>query len=142
MTVVATNPDARAEVLAHSEHNDPPQDGNQFYMVTIQLKYHGEEPTRFDYKVLKAAGQSSIIYSLGAYGRFNAQCATSWYSQSGNFDGIPNDIRGAPEVFTGGEITGNVCWEIASTDADSLQVFVDVWEQRTRENIRTWFALR
>ena len=140
--MVATNPDARDEVLAHYERNDPPQDGKQFYMVTVRLKYHGEEPTGFDDDVLKVVGQSSIIYSLEGYEGSNAPCATLWFSGSGTSGGIPNDIRGAPDVFTGGEITGNVCWEIASTDADSLQIFVETQQQRTRGTIRTWFALR
>ena len=36
---------------------------------------------------------------------------------------IPNDLSD-PEVFTGGEITGNVCWEIMTTDAQALQMLL------------------
>ena len=107
-------------VLEENRFNDPPQEGNQFYMATVRAKYLGDGSASFASLTtpLKAVGQSAVIYT--------DSCGV-----------IPNDLFFAPEVFTGGEISGNVCWEIASTDAESLEMFFDPW--LTGERI--WFAL-
>ena len=120
MTVVAVNSDARAEVLAENQFNDPPQEGSQFYMVTVRAKYLGEGSDRFNAS-LKAVGQSSVVHT--------DSCGV-----------LPNDLFFTPEVFTGGEISGNVCWEIAETDAESLEMFAETLGSRF-ERIRIWFAL-
>ena len=117
MTVVAVNPDASTEVLAENQFNDPPQDGSQFYMVTVRAKYLGEGSDRFNVS-LKAVGQSAVVHT--------DSCGV-----------LPNDLAFTPEVFTGGGISGNVCWEIASTDAESLEMFFDPWISGER----IWFAL-
>lgn len=142
MTVVATNPNATSEVLAHSRHNAPPPEGNQFYMVTLRSKYIGEGTSRFRddlFSSVKSVRQSSIVYGSDVH------CASRYVfgsNQDQEYGISPDDLYYAPEVLTGGEIMGDTCWEIASTEADSLEMFVEAREQRTRERVRIWFALR
>ena len=44
------------------------------------------------------------------------------------------------ELFTGAETEGEMCWEVASTDADSLVMFLEA--DSSLDDRRAWFALR
>ena len=102
-------------ILAENPYNDPPQEGNQFYMVTVQAKYLGEGSSRFHgHANLKTVGAQGIFYEYSCGVR-------------------PNPLD-TPEVFAGNAFTGNVCWEIVSTDVDSLQMVMDRY-------VRVWFSL-
>lgn len=124
MTVVSVSPNATDAILADNRFNDPPGEGRQYYMVGVRAKYLGSESDRFDGSFrLRAVGPSSIVYTT-----FSNSCGV-----------IPQVMPDPdPEVFAGGEITTNVCWEIASTDADTLQMFSDPFLSEQR----AWFALK
>ena len=49
-----------------------------------------------------------------------------------------------PELFTNGTVEGNVCWEVADDDVDSLQMFLDsgLFSGLLSDTPRTWFALQ
>ncbi len=127
ITVLSTVPNATAMVLDEHRFNDPPEEGNQFYMVRIRVKYLGPDSTYFDFRNrLRTLGVGAVAYST-----FNAPC-------TGYTNGIPDPLPDN-ELFTNGTIEGNVCWQIASTDADSLVMFLDP-EGWSNEN-RTWFSL-
>jgi hypothetical protein len=51
---------------------------------------------------------------------------------------VPNALPSTTEVFQGGNITGNFCWDIKSSDANSLVMFVNVGY---RQADRVYFAL-
>ena len=57
---------------------------------------------------LKALGIGGVVYTT-----FADSC---WV--------IPDDLPD-PELFTNGTVEGNVCWEVADDDVDSLQMFLD-----------------
>ena len=124
ITVLETIPDATAIVLDESRNNDPPEEGNQFYIVRVRAEYLGPDSTRFvGHFRLKAVGVGGVVYTAtGDY-----RC---WV--------IPNKLPN-PELFTNGTIEGNECFEIASADADSLMMFMES-EDRSEKN-RTWFSL-
>ena len=118
-----TKPNANETVRASNQFNDPPEPGNQFYMVYLEAKYLGPESTSFSNNFsLKTVGQSAVVFT-----------------PSGNSCGvIDDDLPGYTELFTGGSIKGWECWQIPTADADSLQLLLDEHFGDTR----VWFALR
>ena len=48
ITVLGVEQDATSAVLKENPFNDPPEDGNQFYLATIRAKYMGSESAMFD----------------------------------------------------------------------------------------------
>ena len=127
VTVMATIPDATKIVLDENPYNDPPEEGNQFYIVRVRAKYLGPDSTEFDgsYR-LRVLGNSGVVYTT-----FENSC--SFY---GDPDRLPD-----PELFTNGTVEGNVCWEIASADADSLMMFLEP-ESFYLGGSRAWFSLK
>ena len=123
VTVIDVAPNATDAILAHYEYNDPPSEGNQFYTVTVRVKYLGPDSATFDGGFrLKALGDSAVVYTT-----FENSCGV-----------IPNELPD-PELFTDGEIEGTECWQIASADADSLAMLVEPGFLSDGE--RVWFSL-
>ena len=124
ITVLNTIPDGTAMVLDESRYNDPPKDGNQFYIVRVRAKYLGPDSTEFDsYLRLRSLGVGGVVYTTGG----DYWCGA-----------IPNELPN-PELFTNGTVEGNECWQIASADADSLMMFMEPEDQSDKN--RTWFSL-
>lgn len=126
VSVLSVAPNASDAVLAENRFNDPPREGRQFHLVTVRAKYVGTGSTRFDGSFrLRALGAGGVVYTT-----FENGC------------GVLPDALPDPEVFTGGEITGNECWEIESLDVGSLVMLLDgpAFSFGTQERI--WFALR
>ena len=120
--VVTTVPDATEAILAENQFKDPPEPEHQYFMVTVEAAYQGLESDEFDGSFrLRAVGASSVAYST-----FENSCGV-----------IPNQLPD-PELFPGGTIEGNVCWDILSSDASSLVMYDDPFESSGR----TWFALQ
>ena len=125
VTVLETTPDAAALVLEENRFNDPPGEGNQFFIAKVRAKYLGPDSTRFGGSFrLKALGDGGVVYTT-----FGNRC------------GVIPDSLPDPELFTNGTIEGNECWEIASTDADSLLMILER-EFLSTEGSRAWFSLQ
>ena len=124
ITVVKTAADATKDVINENPWNDPPEQGNQFFMVTVKAKYIGSGSTRFDgsYR-LRALGSSGVVYTT-----FENSCGA-----------IPNEFSD-PELFRGGQIEGAECWQIASLDADSLVMIL--YPDFLSDDKRVWFSLQ
>ncbi len=124
IVVIDVVPDATSMVLAENQFNDPPEAGNQFSMVTLRAKYLGPDSTTFNGSFrLRALGSRGVVYTS-----FENSCGT-----------IPNELP-EPELFTNGEVEGAVCWQIASSDADSLMMFLDE-HLLSFAGERVWFSL-
>ncbi|WP_217913316.1 hypothetical protein [Miltoncostaea marina] len=105
--VLSVTPDATAAVLAENQFNDPPAPGRQFFIARVSATYTGAASSRFDAGFrLRVVGPSAVAYTT-----FGDSCGV-----------IPDDIED-PEVFTGGTITGNVCWSVPSGDVGGLVMF-------------------
>lgn len=125
VSVLETTPDATAAVLEENRFNDPPEAGNQFFIAKVRAKYLGPDSTSFDGSLrLKALGDGGVVYTT-----FANSCGV-----------IPNGLPN-PELFTNGTIEGNVCWQIAYADVDSLLMMLDR-EFLSTEGNRVWFSLR
>jgi hypothetical protein len=107
ITVISVIPDATNDVLNENQFNDPPNTGNQFFIARIKAKYTGSGSDTFggSYR-LRSVGPSSVGYSTFE-----------------NSPGVIPDPLPDSEVFSGGEIEGNVGWEIKSSDAYSLVMY-------------------
>jgi plastocyanin len=106
MTVVSVTPDATAFILGGDSFNEPPAEGQQFFLATVRLTYIGETSDEFYISDLNAVGHSAV-----GYNQFDDYCGT-----------IPDELP-TRELFTGGTIEGNVCWSVATEDADSLVLY-------------------
>ena len=125
--MLSVTPDATAEVLRENSFNDPPEQGNQFHIVRVKAKYLGPGSAHFDAGGrLKALGNRSVVYQTFGEGQ---SCGV-----------IPDSFDSYRELFTGGEIEGNECWQISSDDADSLIMFLEA--DHYSGEPRIWFSLR
>ena len=110
LRVSAITPDGTDEVMEENQFNDPPPEGNQFFIASLEATYTGTESSTFSGDMtLKSVGDSRV-----AYEGIDAYCGV-----------IPDNIDDSGETFPGGTITGNVCWSIQSTDAASLVMIVE-----------------
>ena len=125
VTVLETTPNATDLVLAEdSFFSDPPEEGNQFFIANVRAKYLGTDSTKFGGRYrLEALGDGGVVYTIPAN-----SCGI-----------IPNSLPN-PELFTNGTIEGNVCWQIASADVDSLLMLLDEASYSSDPN-RYWFSL-
>ena len=124
ITVLGAQPDATALVLEENPYNDPPGDGNQFFIVHIRAKYLGPDSNEFGGSFrLRALGDGGIVYTT-----FENSCGV-----------IPDELPD-PELFTNGTLDGNECWQIASSDTDSLVMILEPDFLSDAE--RAWFSLR
>jgi hypothetical protein len=102
ITVNGVIRDATAAVRAHNQFNPAPQAGHQFFIANVSATYQGEKDssTLFGDVTLKAVGESAVSYA-----DYVNSCGV-----------IPDALDSFREVFQGGSISGNICWEIASGD--------------------------
>ncbi len=123
--VVSVTPNATDAVMTENEFNDPPAEGEQFFMAALEATYQGDESSTFWIDVsLKAVGESNVAYEA-----FEASCGV-----------IPDSIDEAGETFPGGTITGNTCWRIDRSDARSLVMIAE--ESFSFEGSRVFLSTR
>jgi hypothetical protein len=97
-------PNATKLVLAENQFNAPPKRGRQFFMINITMVYAGKgSSTPFAGATFKAVGRSSVAYD------FSDSCGVT-----------PDDFDSFKKVFSGGRLTGNICFSVRSTDVASL----------------------
>ncbi|HSH58411.1 MAG TPA: hypothetical protein VK988_01995, partial [Acidimicrobiales bacterium] len=101
--------DAAEEVAAENPSNEPPAEGRQFALVTIEVTYLGpDEPTNlFGNLEFGAVDDSNVAYD------FEDDCGI-----------IPDRIDQYGDLYRGGTVTGNMCWEVRSNSIESLLLTV------------------
>lgn len=125
ISVVSVTPWANDIVMAENQFNDPPQEGNQFFIARVTVTYVGNETgTPFVDLNFKAVGDSSAGYTT-----FNNSCGV-----------YPDDAFTISELFPDGSAEFNVCWQITSTDQDSLVMYVEPLISFRSESV--WFSLQ
>lgn len=124
VSVVDVLPDATDIVLIENPFNDPPEEGYQFFIVTISATYEGEGSSTLPVgNAFSLVGGSSVAYQT-----FDPGCGV-----------YPNPVP-YTEVFTGGRVEGNVCWAIQTSDVNSIVMFSEDFVEFDRER-RVWFSL-
>lgn len=107
--VLANIPNASDVVLAESEFNESPAPGNRFVIWRVAVAKAGEDATPLLSELsFSVVGPSAVAYDSSAY------CGV-----------IPDEFDQFRDVFPGGTVEGNLCWEVAEDDADDLLLLVD-----------------
>lgn len=109
VVVLAVDTDATDKVLAENQFNEPPVEGNRFVMWRVALANAGDEVT----VALGEVSFSVVGPSAVAYDAF-ATCGV-----------VPDGLDEFRDVFPGGSLEGNLCWEVSEDDADALVLLVD-----------------
>lgn len=124
ISVLSVIPNANDVVLSENQFNEPPTEGNQFFMSRIAVTYVGS-----------ATGMPSSELNFQAVGDKSAS-----YTTFNNTCGVyPDDQYSIAELFEGGSAEFNVCWQIDSADQDSLVMYVEPLFSFDAEPI--WFSL-
>lgn len=125
VTVISTTPNATDVVLAENQFNEPPTPGNQFFMVRVVTTYVGNETgTPWVDLNFQAVGAANTGYTT-----FNNTCGV-----------IPDDPMFTSELFPGGSAEFNICWEVESTDQDSLVMYVEPLMSFNSDSV--WFSIQ
>ena len=99
--VLGTMPDGTAAVMAENQFNDLPRTGWQFHLVEVEVTYQG------------ADSQSPWLHvDFAGLGEGNAL-------RDDSCGVIPDDLDSLTELFTGGSISGNICFSAPSSEVDA-----------------------
>ena len=97
------------EIQAENRFNDPPDAGNKFVLIGISVRDRGNEADSFSSYQVSAVGSRAVEYRT-----FTDSCGV-----------IPDDFEDITRIFSGGELQGNICYEVVSSDINSLVLFGD-----------------
>ncbi len=125
ITVLSVNPNADDLVAAENEFNDPPVAGDQFFIAQIAVTYTGSE-----------TGNPGVDLNYQSVG----DSGTSYTTYTNSCGVVPDDpIFTVTDLFEGGTAEFNVCWAIDSSDADSLEMYVEPLFALNSDPV--WFSL-
>lgn len=123
LRVVGVTPDASEAVLAQNQFNEPPETGEQFFIVRVAMTFNGRGSADVAAGTrLRLVGDSAVAYTT-----YNDGCGV-----------VPDELPDT-EVFTGGTVEGNLCWSVKSSDVGSLVLFDDAYEIADED--RKFFSL-
>jgi hypothetical protein len=111
----------------------PAQAGHQYAVANVTATYVGGSGTegslgRLVQQDFKVIGSRNVVYSWGPGGPSSYPTAPE-----------PDLSQNPATLSPGQSATGNVCWEIASDDAATLEAEIPYWNP---SGATTWFALR
>lgn len=117
--------DATEQVLEENRFNDPPVEGRQFVVFTVDATYEGDD-----------SGTAWLDLSWAIVGSAGNTFATG----SDDYCGvIPGSLDDTGETFPGGSVSGDVCFSVASDQLDGATIRLEVW--LSFEDTRAFFAL-
>jgi hypothetical protein len=126
-TVAVTDVELHATeaVIAENQFNDPPVDGRQFVMFSVDATYEGDD-----------SGQAWIDFSWAIVGG----AGNTFGSGMDDYCGvIPDPLDDTGETFPGGEISGNVCISVAADQLEGATIRVE--ELISFDDTRAFYAL-
>ena len=125
LAVTEVDLDATERVLAENQFNDPPADGRQFVLFTVDATYEGEE-----------SGTAWMDFSWAVVGSQGNTFATGSDDRCGV---IPEGLSDTGETFPDGNVSGNVCF---SVDADQIEGgTIRIEESFSFDDTRAFYAL-
>ena len=133
ISVLSVTPNANSIVADINSFTDPPKPNHQFVIARLRIVRIGDGsryiPHAYDYG---AVGGSGVAYAAAVLSYCDGlRGGSGWF--------LPNALAdGNREVFAGGTVTGNVCWEVRTGDIDSLVMYYDP-NDNSRE--RRYFSL-
>ena len=111
--------DAWPLVLAENQFNDPPEQGNRFFMVRVEITIPSDalqsvDVDDFDFELI---GDDRVIYN------YSDGCGV-----------IPDELD--RELFPGGRAEGNVCFEIPITERGLILIYKSEYSDDSRRFLR------
>ena len=107
LTVAGFDPEGTAAVMEENSYTDPPAAGREFMLIEVSLTYVGATSSKVVRDMtFTVVGDAGVSYDDG--------CGVT-----------PNDLDGFTEAFTGGTITGNLCYAVPAEEAESLVLIAD-----------------
>ena len=102
---ISITADAWPLVYAENRFNDPPEEGNRFFMVRVEVVNPSDalqsvDVDDFDFKLI---GDNRVVYS------YSEGCGV-----------IPDELD--REIFPGGRAEGNVCFEVPETERGMILI--------------------
>ena len=117
--------DATDEVMAANQFNDPPVEGRQFVMLSVDATYEGDD-----------SGMAWLDFSWAIVGAAGNTFGTGMDDYCGV---IPDPLDDTGETFPGGSVSGNVC---ISVEADQIEGgTIRIEESLSFEDTRAFYAL-
>jgi hypothetical protein len=102
-------PNATSMVLAENQFNDRPAAGRQFYIINITATYTGSgRSSAYSGLTFNALGRSNVAYD------YEDDCGVT-----------PSEFDDFKKVFSGGSISGNICFSVKRSDIPSLLLMVE-----------------
>ena len=103
--VTGVNNDAWQVVLEENQFNNPPEPGNRFYMVTVEVvNVAGASPLNVSPIDFELIGGNRVVYKT-----FQHSCGV-----------VPDELWG--EVYPGGSVQGNLCFEVGADESGFVLV--------------------
>lgn len=109
VTVLHATPSAWPQIQAANEFNSAPEPGKQFFMVDVAVTYSGP-------------GSDSLFGSI----EFHAVDSSQVSLDNSGCGVLPNPLDELGKLFTGGQLSGNICFVESAATSGSLVMFVDV----------------
>lgn len=125
LAVTSFIPEATKLVLAENQFNDPPEPGMKFAIVRVRMtNVAADDPDNPDAGfALRLVGSKQLGYST-----FTDYCGV-----------IPDNIAfGTSDVFRGGTVEGNVCYQVGIDETDFV-LFTDFFLNDPEDT--RWFAV-
>jgi hypothetical protein len=114
------------EMLEENMFNDPPIEGRSFVLLDVSLSNKTEtEDSVFGVLDFGVLGPSNVVVT--DYD-FDTSCGV-----------VPNELDTFAEVFPGGTIRGNLCYQINQRELGETLFFAEAWS--ISDSQRLWFAL-
>jgi hypothetical protein len=104
--VNSVNLDATEVVMAANQFNEPPIAGSQYVLANVTVTYNGVEASDTSGVSFEALGPSNVALDAGG----------STYATP------PMPLELFTEVFQGGSLTGDIVFEVPTTDVDDLVI--------------------
>ena len=115
---VSITSDAWPLIQAENQFNDPPQEGNRFYLVTVE--------------VINAAGSGSVDVSESDFRLIGNNRLVYDYARSCGV--TPDELEG--ELFPGGKTQGNICFEVPQSESGFILIYQPEYEVESRRFLR------
>lgn len=125
LAVTGVTLDAAEQVAAENQFNDPPADGRQFVMFSVEATYEGQD-----------SGTAWLDFSWAVVGAGGNTFGTSMDDYCGV---IPDSLDDTSETFPGGSVSGNVCVSVEAAQVDGATIRLE--EAFSLNDTRVFYAL-
>ncbi len=113
--VLQITADAWSLILAENQFNDPPEQGNRFFMVRVEVSNPSDalQPADVGRSDFELIGDERVIYTS------SDRCGI-----------IPDALN--REIFPGGSAEGNVCFEIPISERGLILIYKPEYSEESR----------